>query len=762
MDYLSLKIDNQWAVLDEGTEIALEGNNPLFSDAGSKSYLFRLHVESNRHIFGTSDEIYGENYYKVIDGKRSTLYVMGIPVMTGKIALEDEVMMEDGYVAVNLVSGNLEFAQMIEGMNCREVEQAEDVVVGARYTKIVLKEKMHDYYSVTAGDAKREYERTFELPDEFNIIEDNVVSPYPAKKYCTIRAACASSSTKNLNRFLSSGAKSGLNGQVSVVSEELFVLESGRRNSGICFYVNYFLDCLFKTLGIAKSYNALEEIEDANRLAFVNLRCKTERYASPEIKSFDYFQKEVGGISRPSAANIVYASTGDAYREVVSATSDNFPDVDISEVIDGLKNGFGARFIQDLQNNTIRIVLLRDVLRDDELLSIPCDIFSSNKVCSRTEGFILSYGGDENDASFVLPSASSIKTKESYSDILRIIAPYDRGMYVDARNGNSYVIKVSSEADTEVDRENLNPSLFEVGEYCRASYGNCSDESTVEKISIPFSAITNFDVSGKDNVEKAKKGEEDSTLNPVYAILLKGEITPRDKVYVEYLSDLSTFTDSAGSSFQAYASTGFYYMDYIGSNSDVSSDPNWHPVEEEPIANSLDVGFMLGVMRGPGNGSKVSYFSKNFDGENNERVAFTSANYAFTSDSIDHCNRDFDYNGKADGGVDYDGRFSLKLRAGKYDKDGNPIKDADGNPIIIQDSNRANRGLYDKFWKEYAYFTVNKKILRITCRMEIADLAGIDWTKRYRIGEHVGFIASYSYSVSTSGMSDVEIDLYYL
>jgi hypothetical protein len=172
---------------------------------------------------------------------------------------------------------------------------------------------------------------------------------------------------------------------------------------------------------------------------------------------------------------------------------------------------------------------------------------------------------------------------------------------------------------------------------------------------------------------------------------------------------------------------------------------------------------MLGIMRGPGSDAAAETFDEDFDGEGNYRVSFTASGYAFTSDSIDHLNRDFDYNGDGSGiGGDVSGRFSLKLRAGKYDKDGNPIKDADGNPIVVQDKARAERGLYDKFWKEYAYFTVNKKVLRMSCGLEISDILNLDWTKRYKIGEWTGFIAGYSFNVNKDGMSEVELEMYYI
>ena len=46
--------------------------------------------------------------------------------------------------------------------------------------------------------------------------------------------------------------------------------------------------------------------------------------------------------------------------------------------------------------------------------------------------------------------------------------------------------------------------------------------------------------------------------------------------------------------------------------------------------------------------------------------------------------------------------------------------------------------------------------------MEIADIVNLDWTKRYKIGEWTGFIANYSFNVNKDGMSEVELEMYYL
>lgn len=767
MNYLSLKIDGQWAVLDEGTEIALEGNNPLFSDAGSKSYLFRLHVESNRHIFGTSDEIYGESYYKVIDGKRSTLYVMGIPVMTGKIALEDEVMMEDGYVVVNLVSGNLEFAQMIEGMNCREVEQAEDVEVGISLDTI-------NEYRYDLNTSELVGSSSVELPKELILFEEgyvaNVAHPYPEKKYCNIRACYSLPKEENVSSVISEDAEKKFDVESS---DPYFVLGAGRRASGVNFYVMYFLDCLFKQLGVSVSMNNLSSMEDMTRLAMVNLNCDIIKRPFKNITSttaaVNYKVLSIGLAKGNQVDDIYYNTYTDVTISKAVATSNNFPDTEVVNVVNSLANAFGVKMLYNSQDGSMQIVYIKDVLKDNATIDIQAEIYEATKIENNLMGFRLTYNGADDDTSYNYSDYDNVVLSNSYRRILGFVTPKNKTCYIDSRNGNAYRIKVDEDATTESE---LNASLFEVGAFADAVYGDCSNDEYVEVMEIPFQPIINNDVNKNTNkarrivVREGSAGststETDAEISNKYAFFIPEEFNVPKRVKVLDTWDLALpdrkVIPGYGIDYSYISYQGEEIDDLLKSNKSASNRRGEivdYSLPDSNKVNSYDTGFMLGIMRGPGNAAGVEYFDKDFDNEGNYRVAFTSGNYAFTSDSIDNCNRDFDYNGTGEGGVDYSGRFSLKLRAGKYDKDGNPV-------VTIQDGNRANRGLYDKFWKEYAYFAVHKKILRIVCRMEVADLVAIDWTKRYRIGGHVGFIANYSYSVSTDGMSDVELDLYYI
>lgn len=67
-------------------------------------------------------------------------------------------------------------------------------------------------------------------------------------------------------------------------NEDLYpywVLDANRPQSGICFYVLYFLDCLFHYLGVTFDKSALMEIEDLKHLCFFTTVCEYDTKLHP-------------------------------------------------------------------------------------------------------------------------------------------------------------------------------------------------------------------------------------------------------------------------------------------------------------------------------------------------------------------------------------------------------------------------------------------------------------------------------------------------
>lgn len=408
----------------------------------------------------------------------------------------------------------------------------------------------------------------------------------------------------------------------------------------------------------------------------------------------------------------------------VFATNQNFPDVEMEDLIEDLQNAFGVRFLYDSAKNTMDVIYIKDILKSNETSILDVEIVGMQLKKSKEKTIRLTYG-QEDDTAFNYDDYSNVKEKNNYMEILQQgQASNDTTCYQDKLTGNSYRIKVDENTGG-------NPSLFEVGGFRDYLIGGTSTEEEEDEISINFAPVMINDVNGQTVVSEAMSGKEGQQILAVFAdqellsernasfSLIPGilgvapshMIRYKHEITLSYLSDENYDTESA---------------------------------EESPM-RTYDAGYCLGIMRGPGSESGIDY-TENYDGEGNGSWVQTVANSAFTADSCDNFGRFFDYNGTEQGGVDQSGRFSLKLVAGK---DKYPASQA------YQD-----RGLVSKFLSEYLYFLYNRKTVILTVRMTISQIAGLDMLKRYQIGNYVGFINKLSYSIDRSGITEVTIELY--
>ena len=797
MTGLALQIDGKWADLGENDSVNIENNSPVWGEGNSFSLPFELDIEANRHIIGNADQITGQSVYEALDGKRAVLYTLGIPVYYGKIKMDDEVEFSDGKVDITLVSGNLTFDEMIEGMNCQDVELIDEIIVGEGISSFTLSGPLGILDSVTD-----DFPADFMRMEVDGVSTVNVSDPYPSAKYCNARICYKLPDEKPTGEALNTDYEDVASRENKALgldedgkNRQYVTLEADRPLSGLCFFVMYFLDCLFHKLGIAYSNEKLRTMEDMNRLAFFSTQCNTEvaRTSSSEI-GFSGVQSIVPTFRYK--IDYGYNVSLSAYKTYLRATSKNFPKADVVDVIDALKNGFGVKFLYDDRCQEMSCMYVKDILKSRDVYALESvDVYEATKMETKTRGFELLYSGEDDDVNYNYEVKPPVVLADSFNKIRYSVSANNKNVFVDKRNGNSYRIKIDEDATTVFD---ASPSVFEVGEFNKVQYGDCTNEKLVESIEIGFTPVIQNDVIKKD-VDITKQNIDDTTDNTQkFATFLDAEMQyPSMVPYTKY----SFYRDLFGGWFN------FKYTYYSSQRANIERGKSTPGIkqtftlkrvsDEHPIW-TFDAGLTLGLMRGPGNTAGVEEYDGNYDGEGNSKYTTVAANYAFHSDTVDNYARLFDYNGTAPGGVDTSGRFSLKLRgetptpkqgesmwdmethisffmvgylAGKshdqlqaewetYVKDLESYQKQGFYPIT--ESYAQKRGLFDKFYAEYAYFVVNRKIVRMTCRMEMADLLNIDWIKRYRIGEYVGFINKYSYSVNSSGISDVELEMYYI
>ncbi len=194
------------------------------------------------------------------------------------------------------------------------------------------------------------------------------------------------------------------------------------------------------------------------------------------------------------------------------ASSECFPNVDISEVIDALKSGFGVRLLFDDNYKRVRIVLLRNIFRNKDIQTINCDIIEETKTENCIRGFRMTYG-DSDDTTFYYKGFSDMllhKTElwidnsdthdyskwqlnTEYANLLNKISAFDVTCYVTPNNGNAYGIKVDKDAKRY---DELYPSLFEYAGYMDAEDGDCTgDNEIIETVKVSFAPAIMNDVN---------------------------------------------------------------------------------------------------------------------------------------------------------------------------------------------------------------------------------------------------------------------------
>lgn len=219
------------------------------------------------------------------------------------------------------------------------------------------------------------------------------------------------------------------------------------------------------------------------------------------------------------------------------ASSECFPDEDISTVIKALESGFGIRFLFDKSYKRVRIVLLKNIFCNSSVQDITCDIFSEVKTENCIRGFKMTYG-DSEDTSFyykglddLLPQKKQLWVDNSdkhdysywdldakYVNLLDKVSAFDKTCYIEPATGNAYGIKVDKDAKRY---DELYPSLFEFAGFMDAEDGDCTGEDeTIETISVGFKPAIMNDTNYENERGPLKTKEQhfalfvDETMRP--------------------------------------------------------------------------------------------------------------------------------------------------------------------------------------------------------------------------------------------------------
>lgn len=706
MKGIQIKIKGQWIYLPADFSINLEQTSPVFNDQGIFSFPFEIPLEPNRSLFKNIADPFGDIRLSDLDKSPTEVWFGGVMLYRGIIELDDEVEFDtDDSIPVTFLSGNSDLMSRIEGINARDVPLDREIelgyVVESAFTII--------------NDPKYNIFTTLYFGKEVMKYKTNVSDPYPIKPYCNTRICMPAD-------------KGGYK-----------ILEAARPYSGTCFYVLYLFECLFKKLGIKLEIEKLKRIDDMCRLAFFTTQCDCEPKGEPfSVKWSEIAQPDVLGDfelnmryhyeSRDKGGNVTrnYKREDFAYSaRKVYATNKNFPDVEVKKILDDMSNVFGVIFLYHNESNMVEVVYKKDVFASTETLVLDVEILRIEMVRNKYAGLRLTYG-NEKDTAFNYNDYSKLVKENGYLDILRYgTASNDTNCYYDTKTGNAYRVKVDKQTG-------MNPALIEVGGFNDYTIEGV-DNGNMQSININFSPVLINDVTNKV-LELASSGKE---YQQTLAVFVEQELLSENKVEQKCLPSLR------GIKLENLKRTTIEaVLKYETQENYDRSNGNESPLR------TYDAGYTLGIMRGPGNDSGLEIDDINYDKEGNSSWVQTVGGYSFTSDSCDNFGRFFDYNGTEAGGVDQKGRFSLKLIA---DKDNLPI-----------DALYKDRGLVSKFLSEYLYFIARKKTIIITAKMNITQIINIDFLKRYKIGDYVGFINKISYTLGVEGNLEATIELYTL
>lgn len=368
------------------------------------------------------------------------------------------------------------------------------------------------------------------------------------------------------------------------------------------------------------------------------------------------------------------------------ATGDNYPNVNVSDVIDAMKAAFGVRFLFNQDYNQVRIVLLRNIFRSKDVQTVCCEVVQCTKEDNGIRGFRMTYNGGEDDTNYNYNDWKYATTNVSYEDLRqRYVTSFNKNCYINAVTGNAYRIKIDEEESV------FFPALFEVGGYNNAEDGDCTgEEESIDTVSVNATPMLVYEIDGK------------------YALFYSGEMkAPGNKMEIAAQIPVSStpyrhsYEDSSGNRYVVTGDLDVFikegYIVALQDNYDLSG------IVDSPFDN-MELGLMFGIMRGSGSDSRVKYEKDEIEGETprNDWWEVVPGNGAVSHpDTCDNYGNEWDYNGDVYGIGSREGRFSLKLRAEKP----NPYYTDTKLPNVISTKQEAGEAMQE------FYTTANTNLL---------------------------------------------------
>ncbi len=763
--------------------IDFELANPLFNDCEMYSLPFNPPFDQNRHLMQNMDDVKSDVMPLAMEGLQAVVYGDGLPMHSGvTVVQENEVL--DGAMSVNIDASKQSFDDLIGDLACQDVPLKDKIQLGEKIGNIHVrasynyKVNIHfhsgkkdewDNYTYDNDTVEGEFEpqalgfsypgicavkgskqeavqvtpRNYPDGHKVNVPKEasgyanstfiNVTDAYGENsdhwgpggaKYCNARVAYLH---KGLNEDGTSSSDVIARKDAGDMYESKYpywVLDADRPQSGVCFYVLYFLDCLFAHLGVAFDKSALLAVEDFKHLCFFSTLCKYDpepmtdaqhtfnnmadanKWLSsrgcggrlsvddPEpkqIQEFDY--KKNGGIKEhvEVGKNDVQSITVEATLGSVVfscnvckmwANSFNFPEESVKTVLDSLQASFGIRFHYDYEKNKVTAYLLRDVFRqlnpDGTAMSTVnfCGtVHSVHKLTEKIAGFRMKYSAEgtaKEQEQYIRRQKRDYDTDYDYREYPEGRTIIDE-TYIDiaaqasATNTKVYVDLTTGDAYRyKVNGETMaDARLFEVGQFHGIEVGDCSvmadKNGMVREYVSDFQPMSFNDVNAVAVLGLNKQRTAHDQQGNTYVI--ENIQSGGQPMLVAYIDEdfEHEFVEQKINNVLSNDLVDLYLTEHLELVENY--DPSQTDDGNSPL-QQMEWGLTIAMMRGGGTNMEVQNYSHDYDGFGNDKWRTVSGEYALTSDTMDQIGNEFDYNGTGSG-IGEGERFSLKIAAYK-------------------------------------------------------------------------------------------------
>ena len=781
--HLAIQVGGKEMALRPDQTIDIELANPLFNDTEMFSLPFNPPFEQNRHLMKNMDDVKSDVSPMTMEGLPAVVFGDGLPLHSGiTVVQEDEELF--GGMSLNIDASKQSFDDLIGDLQCQDVPLKDRIQIGEKIGNIHVqvsysyqvdihfhsgkKDEWSNYaydndtvegdfepqalgfsypgICAVTGNKQEAQQKTIKTyPEGQTVKVPREVTSYANSTFINVTDAYG----ENSDHWGQGGAKycnarvcylhKGLNDDGTSSDDVIkrkdaedvyegkypyWVLDADRPQSGMCFYVLYFLDCLFAHLGVSFDNSALLAVEDFKHLCFFTTHCKYDVEPMTDSEHSFYSMDDANnwlesrgcggklGVADPEPKQIQefnYKKNGGAWEHVevgkndvqsitVNATlgkvtfscnvckmwanSDNFPEESVKTVLDSLQASFGIRFYYDYERHKVTAYLLRDVFRQVapngtrlQTVNFNGTVHSVHKLTEKITGFRMKYSAEntpKEQEQYIRRKKSDYDTDYDYREYPEGRVIIDQ-TYIDiAKQANATNMKVYVDLTTgdayryKVNGETMaDARLFEVGQFHGIELGDCSavadKRGTIREYVSDFQPMAFNDVNSISVLGLNKERTATDGQGNTYTI--KDIQTSGQPMLVAYVDEdfEHEFVEHKINNVLSNDLVDLYLTEYLQTVE--SYDPSDTDDGNSPL-QEIDWGLSIAMMRGGGTNMTVQNYAHDYDGFNNDKWRTVSGEYALTSDTMDQIGNEFDYNGTASGIGDGE-RFSLKITAYK-------------------------------------------------------------------------------------------------